>query len=64
MTTQRHRLELVEKRVALLDPQTILRRGYSITTLNGKALRDPSAAKTGDKIVTRLEKGKIISTIN
>lgn len=64
LTTQRHRLELLEKRVALLDPQTILRRGYSITTLNGKALRDPSAAKAGDKIVTRLEKGKITSTIN
>ena len=63
LQTQLMRLETLEKQADLLDPQRLLKRGYSITTLNGKALRDPKDAKPGDNIVTRLEKGTITSTI-
>lgn len=64
LMVEKHRLELLERRAQNLDPQLMLRRGYSITLVGGKALRDPSQVKQGDKIETRLEKGTIISTID
>ena len=59
----RHRLELLGEKLKSLDPQLLLRRGYSITTFGGKALRDPATLKSGDEIVTRLEKGTIVSKV-
>ena len=38
------------------DPQLLLSRGYSITLLNGKAIRDPRQLKAGYEIETRVEK--------
>ena len=64
LTMEKHRLDMLEERAKNLDPQRLLRRGYSITFANGKALRDPSQVKPGDKIETRLEKGTITSTID
>lgn len=64
LMVEKHRLELLDGRAQNLDPQLLLRRGYSITLVGGKALRDPSQVKQGDKIETRLEKGTIISTID
>ena len=64
LMVEKNRLELLEGRAQNLDPQLLLRRGYSITLVGGKALRDPSQVKQGDKIETRLEKGTIISTID
>ena len=59
----RHRLELLNQRILALDPQLILNRGYSITTLGGKAVRSASALKAGDEIETRLTKGIIKSVV-
>ena len=64
LMVEKHRLELLEGRAQNPAPQLLLRRGYSITLVGGKALRDPSQVKQGDKIETRLEKGTIISTID
>ena len=64
LMVEKHRLELLEGRAQNLDPQLLLRRGYSITLVDGKALRDPSQVKQGDKIETRLEKGTITSIID
>lgn len=64
LTIEKHRLDMLEERAKNLDPQVLLRRGYSITFANGKALRDPSQVKPGDKIETRLEKGTITSIID
>ena len=64
LMVEKHRLELLEGRAQNLDPQLLLRRGYSITLVGGKALRDPSQVKQGDKIETRLEKGTIKSIID
>lgn len=64
LMVEKHRLELLEGRAQNLDPQLLLRRGYSITLVGGKALRDPSQVKQGDKIETQLEKGTITSIID
>ena len=63
LTAERHRLQLTEEKLKALDPSLLLKRGYSITLHNGRAVRDPLALKAGDEIETRLEKGTIKSII-
>lgn len=60
---ERHRLELLEQRTRSLDPALMLRRGYSITTVGGVALRDPSQVRPGDLLLTQLEKGTLKSKV-
>ncbi len=54
---ERHslRLDRLEQAIRLLSPENVLRRGYSITTHNGKAIKDISVLKDGDEILTRLK---------
>ena len=61
---RRHTLDILEQRTKSLDPTLLLQRGYSITLVNGHALRSPSAVKSGDIIVTRLADGTVKSTVN
>ena len=63
LTSERHRMELMEEKVKALDPTLLLKRGYSITLFNGRAIRDPQMLKEGDEIETRIEKGVIISKV-
>lgn len=56
-------LKELELQLRTLDPERMLKYGYSITRLNGHTIRDPKTLKTGDEIETTLEKGKIKSTI-
>ena len=63
ITSERHRLQLIEEKTKSLDPTLLLRRGFSITLHQGKAVKDPQTLKPGDEIETRLEKGTIKSTI-
>lgn len=63
LTAARHRLEILEQRAKALDPALLLRRGYSITLYKGRAVRDASTLKKGDKIETRLENGTIKSIV-
>ena len=59
MTAERHRIEMMSQRLAALDPQLLLSRGYSITTLNGKAVTDSCQLSPGDVVETRLAKGRV-----
>lgn len=61
--TERHRLQLMEEKTKSLDPTLLLRRGYSITLKDGKAVRDASTLHPGDAIETRLANGLIHSTV-
>ena len=61
---RRHALDVLEQRTKSLGPTLLLQRGYSITLVNGHALRSPSAVKPGDIIVTRLADGTVKSTVN
>lgn len=63
LTSEHHRLEMLEEKVRSLDPALLLKRGYSMTLFNGKAVRDPQTLRQGDEIETRLEKGTIKSII-
>ena len=61
---QRHTLDLLEHRSKALDPPLRLQRGYSITTLNGHALRSPDELHPGDILTTRLAEGSLTSVVN
>lgn len=63
MTGERHRLHDLSLRMQALDPTLLLRRGYSITTLHGKAVRDASQLRPGDEIETRVEHGTVRSIV-
>jgi exodeoxyribonuclease VII large subunit len=58
-----HQLNIFEKKNQYLDPYQILRRGYSITYLNGKVVRSPDETTSGDVIDTRVYGGKLKSKI-
>ena len=60
---ENHRLQLMEEKLKALDPQLLLKRGYSITLHKGKAVKDASLLKEGDEIETLLEKGKLHSIV-
>jgi len=63
LSMQTQKLENYKITIQLLDPQNVLNRGYSITYLNGKALKDAGAAKKDDIINTRLYNGSIVSIV-
>jgi exodeoxyribonuclease VII large subunit len=57
------RLAAAEQAVRHLDPQNVLKRGYSITRLEGTALKDAYLAINGAIIETELYKGIIRSIV-
>lgn len=61
---EQNRLEQLRLRAEALDPQRLLKRGYSITLYNGMALHDPALLHDGDRIETRVEKGTFESIIH
>ena len=63
MTAERHRLDMLAQRAKALDPTLLLRRGYSITLHQGRAVRDAGELKPGDEIVTRLATGSSTATV-
>ena len=63
LTRQRHRLELLQQRIADASPQKQLARGYSITLKDGRAVKDASSLKPGDVLTTRVYKGEIQSIV-
>lgn len=64
VTGEMHRLQMFGQRVSALDPDLLLKRGYSITLHEGKIVHDASQLKHGDKIETRVEKGTIHSIVD
>ncbi len=64
-----HRLVRLEDRVRAradllrnLGPDSILSRGFSYTmTADGRSLRDAQQVQSGDKLITRLQKGEVHS---
>jgi len=63
LTQQQLFIAKLDQQVHLLDPQNILKRGYSITYHEGKPLADAASVNPGEIITTRLYKGEINSEI-
>jgi exodeoxyribonuclease VII large subunit len=63
--TQTQQIDLLATRLHALNPQEVLKRGYSLTThkKTGQIIRDPATVKPGDTLLTRLANGQIESTV-
>ncbi|MFZ4520708.1 MAG: exodeoxyribonuclease VII large subunit [Bacteroidales bacterium] len=53
----------MERNIRLLDPVNVLNRGYSISIVDGKALKSVGEANAGSTLKTILGDGEITSTI-
>ena len=63
LQSQQSHLKLLETKLQLLDPQQLLKKGYSFTTHNGKLVTSTSQLQSGDTITTTLGDGTIDSII-
>ena len=63
LESEKEKLEGIEKNVSILDPINVLKRGFSITLYNGKALKSYTEVKPADKITTLLADGRIESDV-
>ena len=60
---ERHQLDMLNEKIEVLNPELLLRRGYSITLSGGKVVKDASILKSGDELETRLSKGTVRSVV-
>ena len=58
---RRHRVEMLEQRLAACNPERIYRMGYSLLTKNGKVVRSILELQSGDEITTHLADGNVRS---
>ena len=63
LQTEKHRLELWFRQIEAASPDRLLKRGYSLTLKNGKAVTDASRLHPGDEVETRLAKGTFRSIV-
>ncbi len=63
LAAHRQQLEAYEKISHLLSPEVALKRGFSLTTLNGQPITSYQQIKAGDEIETRFQDGKASSTV-
>jgi exodeoxyribonuclease VII large subunit len=60
---QTQQLAHLDKQLELMSPAQVLKRGYSITRLNGVAVREVRDLQPGDEISTDLWKGSVHSIV-
>ena len=60
---RRHRVELLEQRLAACNPEQFYRKGYSLLTKNGKVIRSAGELKAGEIVTTHLADGTIQSAV-
>lgn len=61
--TEKKNLNSIQEKLRLVDPQNILKRGYSLTMLNGKMVKSVNQISEGDRLETRLSDGTVESTV-
>jgi exodeoxyribonuclease VII large subunit len=57
------KFEIFQQKLKLLHPQQTLKRGFSITSLNGKTIFDAKLLKKGDRLNTTFYKGTVESKV-
>ena len=60
---EKKNLSLIQEKLRLIDPQNIIKRGYSLTMVNGKIVKSVQQLKKGDLLETRLSDGTLESTV-
>jgi exodeoxyribonuclease VII large subunit len=59
----KNEIQYKEKQICLLDPRNVLKRGYSITLKDKKALKSSEFVKARDMLRTILYKGSLLSEV-
>jgi exodeoxyribonuclease VII large subunit len=59
----RSKIDGLGNSLKILDPENVLRRGYTITSLKGKIIKSGSQLKTDDLIDTRFSDGSVASRV-
>lgn len=62
-TVQNHKLEIMDKSLAAADPVIILKRGYSLTRVEGRVVKGVSGLSKGDRLTTSFADGTVESEI-
>ena len=60
---EQHRIERIGDKMQSAYPEHVLRLGYSITRINGKAVTDASSLNPGDIVTTTLANGEVMSQV-
>ncbi len=60
---EKKNISSIQEKLRLVDPQNILRRGYSLTMINGKIIKSVQQLKKGDQLETRMSDGIIESKV-
>ncbi|NJD56561.1 MAG: exodeoxyribonuclease VII large subunit, partial [Nitrospirae bacterium] len=60
---RKNRLENLQQAARHLDPEQVLRRGYSITRHKGKVVKDASSLKNGMMLESTLHEGTVASIV-
>jgi exodeoxyribonuclease VII large subunit len=63
LLVRRHRVEMLEQRLAACNPERFYQRGYSLLTKNGKLIRSVHELHKGDEVETHLADGSVHSVI-
>ena len=63
VTQEKHRLELLSQRLESLNPEVLLKRGYTITLLDGKIVTDISDIKPEAVLTTMMQSGEVTSKV-
>lgn len=63
MQGQYHKLDLCQKYIEAASPEHILALGYSITRINGRAVRSMDEVAPGDEVVTTISGGEFVSKV-
>jgi exodeoxyribonuclease VII large subunit len=63
LRNEKKNLNRISEKLRLVDPQNILKRGYSLTLLNGKIVKSIDQISEGDQLETRLSDGIIESIV-
>lgn len=61
--TEKRTLNSIQEKLRLVDPQNIIKRGYSLTMMNGKIIKSVGQVNVGDILETRLSDGIVKSTV-
>ncbi len=63
LNSQKNSLQQLEQSVKLMDPIQVLKRGYSITLIEGKTIKENTEIKPGKTIITKTYFGEIESQV-
>lgn len=63
LRSEKKALGSIQDKLRLVDPMNILKRGYSLTLVNGRILKSVKLVNEGDLLETRLKDGKVISKV-